>query len=263
VTVHCAAQLLESAQNAWPTHCRSRGEGAHREPLHRRRLRRQAAGVWRRDALGHGRAAAAAAGEDGAHAPADVPRHHAPQRHGAARAAGRHARWQAHWRSAHESLSHSARFDDFYETASTQTRSLYAAPNRLTTHRVVKLDLPISDSTRAPGEAVGMLALEQAMDELAEKLGWTRSSCGAATSRSDGPGEEHPLLHPPAGALHGRRRRALRLEPGAAPKPGAVREGRWLDRHGHGGRHAQQLPHGREVRGGARSARACSRRACR
>ena len=71
----------------------------------------------------------------------------------------------------HDSLSHSARFDNFYETASTQTRTLYAAPNRLTTHRMVKLDLPISDSTRAPGEAVGMLALEQAMDELAEKLG--------------------------------------------------------------------------------------------
>jgi xanthine dehydrogenase YagR molybdenum-binding subunit len=71
---------------------------------------------------------------------------------------------------AHDSHSHSARFDDFYETASAQTRSLYAAPNRLTTHRVVKLDLPVSDSTRAPGEAVGMLALEQAMDELAEKL---------------------------------------------------------------------------------------------
>jgi xanthine dehydrogenase YagR molybdenum-binding subunit len=70
----------------------------------------------------------------------------------------------------HDSLSHSARFDDFYETASAQTRSLYAAPNRLTMHRVVKLDLPVSDSTRAPGEAVGMLALEQAMDELAEKL---------------------------------------------------------------------------------------------
>ena len=72
---------------------------------------------------------------------------------------------------AHETWSHSARFDDFFESASMQTRSLYAAPNRMTTHRSVKLDLPISDSTRAPGESVGMLALEQAMDELAEKLG--------------------------------------------------------------------------------------------
>ncbi|MGJ7491804.1 molybdopterin cofactor-binding domain-containing protein [Variovorax sp. ZT4R33] len=71
---------------------------------------------------------------------------------------------------AHDTLSHSARFDNFYETGSTQTRTLYAAPNRLTTHRMLPLDLPISDSTRAPGEAVGMLALEQAMDELAERL---------------------------------------------------------------------------------------------
>ncbi len=71
---------------------------------------------------------------------------------------------------AHESWSHSARFDDFYEACALQTRTLYAAANRMTTHRSVKLDLPISDSTRAPGEAPGMLALEQAMDELAEKL---------------------------------------------------------------------------------------------
>ena len=70
----------------------------------------------------------------------------------------------------HETLSHSASFDNFYETASQQTRSLYDAPNRKTTHRSVTLDLPISDSTRAPGESVGMLALEQAIDELAEKL---------------------------------------------------------------------------------------------
>ncbi len=71
---------------------------------------------------------------------------------------------------AHETWSHSARFDNFYENASVQTRSLYSAPHRLTTHWAVKLDLPVSDSTRAPGESVGMLALEQAMDALAETL---------------------------------------------------------------------------------------------
>jgi len=70
----------------------------------------------------------------------------------------------------HEARSHSARFDDFYESAAQQTRSLYAAPNRMTRHRRVPLDLPVSDSTRAPGEAVGLLALEVAMDELAEAL---------------------------------------------------------------------------------------------
>ena len=72
---------------------------------------------------------------------------------------------------AHETWSHSASFDNFYESAGMQTRTLYAAAHRLTTHRSVSLDLPVSDSTRAPGEAVGMLALEQAMDELAEQVG--------------------------------------------------------------------------------------------
>src|SRR5881296_2669994 len=49
-------------------------------------------------------------------------------------------------------------------------RSLYAAPNRLTRHRRARLDLPRSDSMRAPGDAIGLLALECAMDELAETL---------------------------------------------------------------------------------------------
>ena len=51
-----------------------------------------------------------------------------------------------------------------------QTRLLYAAPARYTPHYLARLDLPVADSTRAPGEAVGMIALEVAMDELAEKL---------------------------------------------------------------------------------------------
>ena len=71
----------------------------------------------------------------------------------------------------HASWQHCARFDNFVEPTVMQTRTLYAAAHRLTTHRLVKLDVPVADSTRAPGEAVGMLAFEQAMDELAEKLG--------------------------------------------------------------------------------------------
>ncbi len=70
----------------------------------------------------------------------------------------------------HEAWSNSARYDDFLEPSAMQTRLLYAAPARYTPHYLVKLDLPVSDSTRAPGEAVGMLAIEIAMDELAEKL---------------------------------------------------------------------------------------------
>ena len=70
----------------------------------------------------------------------------------------------------HEAWSNGARHDNFFEPSALQTRLLYAAPQRYTPHYLAKLDLPVSDSTRAPGEAVGMLALEVAMDELAEKL---------------------------------------------------------------------------------------------
>ena len=70
----------------------------------------------------------------------------------------------------HEAWSNGARYDNFFEPSALQTRLLYAAPARYTPHYLAKLDLPVADSTRAPGEAVGMLALEVAMDELAEKL---------------------------------------------------------------------------------------------
>jgi len=57
------------------------------------------------------------------------------------------------------------------ETAVSQTRLLYAGANRLTSLRLAVLDLPEGNAMRAPGEAPGMMALEIAMDEMAEKLG--------------------------------------------------------------------------------------------
>lgn len=56
------------------------------------------------------------------------------------------------------------------ENAIQQTRLLYAAPHRLTAVRLAELDLPEGNAMRAPGEAPGMMALEVAMDEMAEKL---------------------------------------------------------------------------------------------
>jgi xanthine dehydrogenase YagR molybdenum-binding subunit len=56
------------------------------------------------------------------------------------------------------------------ETAVNQTRLLYAGADRLTTMRLATLDLPEGNAMRAPGEAPGMMALEIAIDEMAEKL---------------------------------------------------------------------------------------------
>lgn len=57
------------------------------------------------------------------------------------------------------------------ETAVNQTRLLYAGAHRLTSTRLAVLDLPEGNAMRAPGEAPGLMALEVAMDEMAEKLG--------------------------------------------------------------------------------------------
>ncbi|MEJ1097147.1 MULTISPECIES: aldehyde oxidoreductase molybdenum-binding subunit PaoC [unclassified Pseudoxanthomonas] len=56
------------------------------------------------------------------------------------------------------------------ENAIQQTRLLYAGANRMTATRLAVLDLPEGNAMRAPGEAPGLMALEIAIDEMAEKL---------------------------------------------------------------------------------------------
>ncbi|KQM19426.1 aldehyde oxidoreductase molybdenum-binding subunit PaoC [Novosphingobium sp. Leaf2] len=70
----------------------------------------------------------------------------------------------------HESWSGNLPDGDL-ETATMQTKLLYAGPNRMTAMRLAVLDLPEGNAMRAPGEAPGLMALEIAMDEMAEKLG--------------------------------------------------------------------------------------------
>ena len=71
----------------------------------------------------------------------------------------------------HESTVSQKEDRTFIEPVSIGSYSLYAGAVRRFTQSAVRLDLPQASAVRAPGEAVGMLALESAMDELAEKLG--------------------------------------------------------------------------------------------
>lgn len=115
------------------------------------------------------------------------------------------------------------------ESAAAQTRLLYAAPHRLTTHRVTHLDLPEGNAMRAPGEAVGHLALEVAMDELAEKLGMDPVELRILNDVQYDPekGPSRPFST---------RKLVECLREGAQrfgwsrrnPKPGQVRDGEWL-----------------------------------
>ena len=70
----------------------------------------------------------------------------------------------------HDVVSSTARREEFAEQTAVFTRSLYAAPNRRTSHRLVRMDIHRGEWMRAPGEAPGMLAVECAMDELAVAL---------------------------------------------------------------------------------------------
>ena len=71
---------------------------------------------------------------------------------------------------AHESWNGNLK-DGSLETAAMQTRLLYAGENRMTAMRLGRLDLPEGNAMRAPGEAPGLMALEIAIDEIAEKVG--------------------------------------------------------------------------------------------
>ncbi len=115
------------------------------------------------------------------------------------------------------------------ETAAQQTRLLYRGPNRLTTHRLSTLDLPEGNAMRAPGEAVGLLALEVAMDELAEACGVDPVELRIRNDVQYDPeaGPQRPFSS---------RKLVECLREGAErfgwnrrnPKPGQVRDGRWL-----------------------------------
>jgi xanthine dehydrogenase YagR molybdenum-binding subunit len=118
-------------------------------------------------------------------------------------------------------------YETFYESAAFATRTLYAGANRRTTHRLVHLDIPVGCSMRAPGEAVGLLALECAMDELAERLDLDPIELRVRNEPSEDP-EKHipystrnliPCMREGARRFGWSRRQA---------KPGQMRDGRWL-----------------------------------
>jgi xanthine dehydrogenase YagR molybdenum-binding subunit len=123
--------------------------------------------------------------------------------------------------------THCDRRGNFTEHASNFARSLYAAPNRLTGHRLVRLDLPVASAMRAPGEASGTLSLEVAMDELAEKLGMDPVELRI---------HNEPEADPETGKPFSIRQLVRCMREGAQifgwdnrnPKPGQVRDGRWL-----------------------------------
>jgi xanthine dehydrogenase YagR molybdenum-binding subunit len=71
----------------------------------------------------------------------------------------------------HRTKTTSSTFDDFFEPASDASHTLYASTAISTSHEAVRIDTGTPLFMRAPGEATGSVALESAIDEMAQGCG--------------------------------------------------------------------------------------------
>ena len=70
----------------------------------------------------------------------------------------------------HDTISSNLPDEAFFEPTALSTHYLYRGKNRRVNYEMVDMNQVLSGSMRAPGEAVGMIAVECAMDELASQL---------------------------------------------------------------------------------------------
>jgi xanthine dehydrogenase YagR molybdenum-binding subunit len=128
---------------------------------------------------------------------------------------------------AHEAYEQTSTVREFAEQTCTPTRMMYAAPDRLTRHELVALDVPTPSWMRAPGECPGMFALESAIDELAVACGLDPIELRI---------RNEPDVDPERGIPFSSRNLVACLREGAErfgwagrdPTPGARADGRWL-----------------------------------
>ena len=127
----------------------------------------------------------------------------------------------------HTGFTASSTKNTFAEHFSFPARHLYASPNLLIQQQLVRLDMVPSTFMRAPGDGLGMNALEAAMDELAYAIGLDPV---ALRLRNDT--AEDPTQHVPFSSRHLRECFELGAEKfnwaSRNPTPRSMREGEWL-----------------------------------
>jgi len=117
--------------------------------------------------------------------------------------------------------------EEFSEPVALATHFLYSGANRSYAHSIARVNRTCAGSMRAPGEAVGMLALENGMDELAHIIKMDPVDLRLRNI---------PKVHPENGKEFSSRRFADCLREGAErfgwnkrnSTPGQVRDGEWL-----------------------------------
>ena len=136
---------------------------------------------------------------------------------------------------AHDNTSYNQPYGDKGENSTAPTRAFYAGDHRLIIDRKVTMHMPESHAMRAPGETAGLMALEIAMDEMAEKLGMDPVEFRVVNDVQYNPEKpEQPFSQ---------RNFVETLRVGAErfgwadrnTKPGQMRDGHWLIGHGMAG----------------------------
>ncbi|MDO7841887.1 xanthine dehydrogenase family protein molybdopterin-binding subunit [Sphingomonas immobilis] len=127
----------------------------------------------------------------------------------------------------HETKTSNLPGESFFEPAGVGTHFAYPGDNRVINHDIVRLNLLLAGSMRAPGEASGMMATEAALDELCHKIGLDPIEFWRRNEPKEAPEEKVPWST----------RQLLRcMEEGAErfgwdvrnPEPAQVRDGEWL-----------------------------------
>ncbi|MGP5793023.1 molybdopterin cofactor-binding domain-containing protein [Psychrobacter celer] len=126
----------------------------------------------------------------------------------------------------HDTTTSNLPGEAFFEPTALSTHFLYRGENRRVSYQMVDMNHVLSGSMRAPGEAVGMIAVECAMDELATKLEIDPIELRRRNEPEEDPSEEMPFST---------RQLVACMEKGAEafgwdehnPKPASRLEGDW------------------------------------
>ncbi len=124
-------------------------------------------------------------------------------------------------------VEQTSKVKEFAEQTGVPTRSMYASPNRRTTHRLAALDVPVPSWMRAPGECPGMFGPEVAMDELAVALGIDPVELRVRNDTQVDPETGKPFSSRHLVECLRRGAELFRWE-GRDPRPGVRRDGDWL-----------------------------------
>ena len=127
----------------------------------------------------------------------------------------------------HEALVSNVPGEEFSEPVTQATPFLYAGASREIVHRIARIHRTPAGSVRAPGEAVGLTALEIAMDELAVACGIDPVELRLRNIPDKDPSEDIPFSsHMLAEALTtGADRFGWNQR---KDQPGSLRDGEWL-----------------------------------